>query len=404
MAVTVPFTILALYFVQNVYLKTSRQLRFMDLEAKSPLYSHFLETLDGLASIRAFGWQQTSRDVNIKALDRSQRPYYLLYCVQRWLNLVLDLLVAGLAVAVVTLAVELRGSTSAGLLGIAMNNLLSFNASLTQLVTFWTTLETSLGAIARVKTFAESTESEERPEETFTPPDQWPESGSIEFCNLSAAYNDTSLALDGVNLSIAPGEKVGICGRTGSGKSSLLMTLLRLLDIQSGSILIDGLDLKIIPRQTIRSRMIAIPQDPFLLSGSVRLNADPSGKLPDEAIIEALSKIQLWSAVESRGGLDSQMQDQPLSQGQQQLFCLARAMLRKSKIVILDEATSSVDAQTDMLMQKVIREEFNTHTIITVAHRVSITTPKGMKTADNIKARYDHGFRQDRSFGYGQGG
>jgi ATP-binding cassette, subfamily C (CFTR/MRP), member 1 len=157
---------------------------------------------------------------------------------------------------------------------------------------------------------------------------------------------------------------------TCSGKSSLLLALLRLLDLKSGTIIVDGLDLRTIPRELIRSRMIAVPQDPFILNNSVRGNIDPSRSILDEHIINALTKVHLWSIIESRGGLDQDMKSQPFSQGQQQLFCLARAMLRESRILILDEATSNVDLETDKWMQEIIRKEFKGHTVITVAHRM----------------------------------
>ena len=188
MAITIPFLIIGIYFLQKVYLRTSRQLRFMDLEAKSPVYSHFLETLEGLSTIRAFGWQEQSRATNIKRLDASQKPYYLLYCIQRWLSLVLDLVIAALAVIVVALAIKLRSTSSAGLIGIALNNVLTFNQSLSKVVDFWTQLETSLGAVARLKTFEAKTVPEDKPGEDHLPPEEWPMSGSIEFRNVTATY------------------------------------------------------------------------------------------------------------------------------------------------------------------------------------------------------------------------
>jgi ABC-type multidrug transport system fused ATPase/permease subunit len=215
MALTIPFTLIAIYLIQDVYLKTSRQLRYLDLENKSPLYSHFIETLDGLATIRAFGWEHKAKETQNRKLDHSQRPYYMLLCVQRWLNLVLNLMVTALAVIVMALAVNLKSTTTAGLLGLALNNILGFNDSISTLVTSWTSLETSLGAIARVKTFAETTPSEDKPGDVCEPPSEWPARGSIEINCVSATYGTSVSALNGISMSIAPGQKIGICGRTG---------------------------------------------------------------------------------------------------------------------------------------------------------------------------------------------
>ncbi|AEO64844.1 uncharacterized protein THITE_35966 [Thermothielavioides terrestris NRRL 8126] len=369
-AISFPIVLAALYLIQMVYLRTSRQLRLMDLETKAPLYTLFEESLSGLATIRAFGWQGTLEQKNHELLDRSQRPFYLLFAVQRWLTLVLDLLVAAIAVLLIVLVVELRGTVAAGGVGLALLNVIQFSQNIKLLVTFWTTLETHIGSVSRVKSFTETAVSEDQPEEKQTPPPDWPSAGAIEFENLSAAYSRDDLVLRDVSLSIKAGEKIAVCGRTGSGKTSLIMTLFRLVDMTRGSIRVDGVDIATLPRQEVRSRIVAVPQHPFLLKGSVRLNADPMGIASDEDIAAALQCVQIKEAVDKNGGLDADIDAVNLSSGQRQLLCLARAMLRRSSILILDEATSSIDAKTEETMQRLIRRKFANHTIIAVAHKL----------------------------------
>jgi len=189
LGVLIPGIACVIYFLQKHYLKTSRQLRLLDLEAQSPLYTQFVESFNGLITIRAFGWQDAIRSHNIQLVDAAQRPYYLLFCIQRWLNLVLDMLVAGVAVLLVTFATQLRSSTSAGAIGVAFVSVLSFNQSLADLVTNWTALETSLGAISRLKTFVAETPVEETDNENrIEPPETWPDQGSIELKNVSFSY------------------------------------------------------------------------------------------------------------------------------------------------------------------------------------------------------------------------
>ncbi|KAF2488718.1 putative multidrug resistance protein [Lophium mytilinum] len=378
MGITLPFICLATYLLQKVYLLTSRQLRFLDLEARSPVYTHFLECLEGLSTIRAFGWANAAQEIMMKRLDISQRPYYLMFCLQRWLALILDLMIAVIGVIVIALAVRVPGTSSGAAIGIALNNVLGFNQSLRLLIDSWTQFETSLGAIARVKNFEAEVLPEDRPEEIAEVPASWPESGAIDFENVSASYGPAAPALNSISLSITPGQKIGICGRTGSGKSSLLLTLFRLLDLSSGSISIDGVDISTIPRETLRTRLTCIPQDPFILPTTVRRNLDPasasskSSPIPDNDLIAALERVHLWQPILTRGGLDAQMKTTPLSAGQQQLFCLARAMLRRTRILVLDEATSNVDREMDQLVQGVLREEFRERgcTVIMVAHRL----------------------------------
>ncbi|TVY94269.1 ABC transporter, partial [Lachnellula willkommii] len=369
-AISFPIVIAAVFCIQKFYLRTSRQLRFLDLEAKSPLYSQFMECLSGLATVRAFGWQQALEDKNRQLLDQSQKPFYLLFAVQRWLTLVLDLLVAAMAVLLIVLVTQLRGVISPGFVGVALLNVLQFSQSIKMLLTFWTNLETHIGSIARIKDFTATTLAESLPGEKDTPPPSWPARGAIEFQNLTAEYKPGEPVLKNVSLSIEAGQKIGVCGRTGSGKTSLILSIFQMIDHTGGTITIDGIDIGKIPREEIRSRIVGVPQDSYLLSGSVRLNADPKHVATDSAIIGALKSVQLWDNIKAKGGLDTDIENIFLSHGQKQLFCLARAMLRPSTILILDEATSSVDANTDEVMQQVIRERFASHTIIAVAHKL----------------------------------
>ncbi|GAB1205509.1 hypothetical protein APSETT445_004185 [Aspergillus pseudonomiae] len=342
-AISFPAVILAVYCIQKVYLRTSRQLRFLDLEAKAPLYSHFSDCLGGLVTLRAFGWQQSMEEKNYELLDYSQRPFYLLYAIQRWLTLTLDLVVAGIAILLIVLVVVLRGSMSAGYVGVALLNVILFGQSIKLLVTFWTNLETHIGSILRVKMFSENVPSENLPTEQDSLPPDWPSQGNIVFESLSAEY---------------------------SGKTSLLMSVFRMVELSSGSIRIDGVDISKVPRQEVRSRINGVAQSPLLIRGTVRENIDPTGCHTDKTIMEALRTVQLSSKVQENGGLSTEVDELFLSHGQKQLFCLARAILRQGNILVLDEATSSVDTVTDEIMQRVIREKFSNHTILTVAHKL----------------------------------
>ncbi|KAI9738028.1 MAG: hypothetical protein M1818_005456 [Claussenomyces sp. TS43310] len=292
---------------------------------------------------------------------------------------------------------------------------------LLRLVEAWATMETFLGAILRLRAFEKNVQPEDKPGEDHQPPDMWPGRGAIQFDNLPAAHNPATLALKGLKISIESGKKVGVCGRTGSGKSSQLLSLLRLVEIESGSIRIDGFDVQKLSRNFIRSRIITVQQGPMLvMTDTVRQNLDiADSAVSDEDIIRALKRVKLWSVLQSRvssaeiagsqaqkldiamggGGsitphsaakdpntkvprpdasatasLDIVIKSIPLSQGQQQLFSLARAILMRptrGKVVLLDEATSNVDEMTDKLMQRLIREEFKEHTILTIAHRLN---------------------------------
>ncbi|KAI1248908.1 hypothetical protein MGN70_010111 [Eutypa lata] len=380
-AALLPLVIGVLYLIQRFYLRTSRQLRLLELEANAPLYSHFIESLNGLVTIRAFGWTESYATKNRKLLDESQKPFYLLLCVQRWLVLVLDLVVAGLAVLLMGMTVALRSSIDAGLLGIALVQMMSLSHALTHLVQSWTLLETSLGAIARIKDFSENTPSESLPDESDAPDPEWPSQGVLSFEGVSASYGDSKApVLHDLTFSVQGGQKIGIVGRTGSGKSSSTLAILRMINLTSGRIVLDNIDLASLKGSVVRERVICLTQDPFLFPSSIRLNVDPESRCTDEAIVVAFEKVKLWGVLQekTRNGqsgiasiLDTPMDTDFLSHGQRQLFCLARALLKPGKVLILDEPTSSVDARTDTQMQEVIRSEFADHTIVMIAHRLS---------------------------------
>jgi len=369
-AATLPVVVLSMWIIQKFYLRTSKQLRLLDLEAKAPLYSHFIESLTGLMTLRAFGWTSDFEERNMTLLGASQKPFYLLLCMQQWLTLVLDLLVTCLGMVLMVIITKSHNGNG-GFVGLALVNVMTFNWSLTYVIKNWTGLETSLGAITRIRSFCDEAVSENLVTETSDAPPNWPSQGGIELKNVCASYKlEDKAVINDIDITIQPGERVGLCGRSGSGKSSILATIFRMLELSEGSsIIIDGLDLSTMSRQQVRRSINAIAQDPVFLKGTVRYNADPRNEHDDTTILAALQRVRLGEIVTAKGGLAAELDIDFFSHGQRQLFCLARAMLRKSKILVLDEATSSVDVKTDLLMQEIIREEFKDCTILAVAHR-----------------------------------
>ncbi|KXH28361.1 hypothetical protein CSAL01_10659 [Colletotrichum salicis] len=408
LALTLPLCTAVVYLVQRVYLRTSRQLRLLDLESQSAVYSRSVE---GVTTIRAFGWDKQVEHANVVCLDKSQKPAYILFCLQQWLGIVLDLMVAAIATGLITIAVFVRGTTTAGQIGMALNIVLVANATLLRLVTSWTNMEISLGSISRLKTLEADTPKEDQPHEDFVPTEAWSLSGAVEFDKVAISYNSDAVALQDIILKVSPGQQLIVCGRTGNGKSTMLLILLRLLYTDAGSIKIDGVDLRLVPRSLIRQKcFITVSQDSFILGhASLRFNLDPSTSLPDEIVITTLERVGLLSHFhlgdtpskeETRNTLDSSLSSLPqMSTGQSQLFALARALVQLQSInhpsktpasasegqhimpiLLLDEATSSLDTETESAIRDIIHQEFTEkgHTVMAITHRLGGLT-EGMR-------------------------
>uniref|UniRef100_A0A8V0ZGY7 ABC-type glutathione-S-conjugate transporter n=1 Tax=Gallus gallus TaxID=9031 RepID=A0A8V0ZGY7_CHICK len=361
------------YFVLRFYISTSRQLRRLDSVTRSPIYSHFGETVSGLSVIRAYGHQQRFLQQNERTMDINQKSVYSWIVSNRWLAIRLEFVGSLVVFFSALLAVISRNSLEGGIVGLSVSSALNVTQTLNWLVRVSSELETNIVAVERVHEYTKV--KREAPWVTDKrPPHSWPSKGEIQFVDYKVRYRpELELVLQGITCSIGSTEKVGVVGRTGAGKSSLTNCLFRVLEAAGGKIIIDGLDIATIGLHDLRQNLTIIPQDPVLFTGTLRMNLDPFDQYTDEEVWKALELAHLKAYVQelperlqhvvSEGG-------ENLSVGQRQLVCLARALLRKAKILILDEATAAVDLETDHLIQTTIRSAFADCTVLTIAHRL----------------------------------
>uniref|UniRef100_A0A667HCF3 ATP binding cassette subfamily C member 8 n=1 Tax=Lynx canadensis TaxID=61383 RepID=A0A667HCF3_LYNCA len=365
------------YFIQKYFRVASRDLQQLDDTTQLPLLSHFAETVEGLTTIRAFRYEARFQQKLLEYTDSNNIASLFLTAANRWLEVRMEYIGACvvLIAAVTSISNSLHRDLSAGLVGLGLTYALMVSNYLNWMVRNLADMEIQLGAVKRIhgllKTEAESYEGLLAPSLI---PKNWPDQGKIQIQNLSVRY-DSSLkpVLKHVNALISPGQKIGICGRTGSGKSSFSLAFFRMVDMFEGRIIIDGIDIAKLPLHTLRSRLSIILQDPVLFSGTIRFNLDPEKKCSDSTLWEALEIAQLKLVVKALpGGLDAIITEggENFSQGQRQLFCLARAFVRKTSIFIMDEATASIDMATENILQKVVMTAFADRTVVTIAHRV----------------------------------
>ncbi|KAK3833442.1 MAG: multidrug resistance-associated protein 3 [Linnemannia elongata] len=404
----VPPVFVTYVLVMSYYIAASRAFKRIESVARSPMYQHFSETLSGVSTIRVVGCSQRFIDENASRSDDSSNAHFVWAMGNRWLNVRLECLGSVIVLGASVFAVLARNTLSPSMVGMSLSYALTITQDISWLVRGMCESQFHLVAVERINEYANK--NQEAPNFTdVTLPESWPAEGRLSFRSYSTRYRQgMDLVLKKVSFEVLPGEKVGIVGRTGAGKSSLTLALFRIIEAANshwakashngadvdddaarkvqladlekveveedgGSIWIDGIDISTVGLETLRQHLAIIPQDPTLFVGTVRQNLDPFDQTPDSDLWEALERAHLKDYISSMpGGLSYEVTQNGdnFSVGQRSLICLARALLRKTKILVLDEATAAVDVETDELIQRTIREEFRDRTILTIAHRI----------------------------------
>ncbi|XP_050230621.2 uncharacterized protein LOC126679597 [Mercurialis annua] len=393
--VIIPMVYLSI-LLQSYYLATTKELMRINGTSKSSVASHLSESAAGAMTIRAFEQEERFYLKNMELIDRNASSYFHIFSASEWLIQHLELICA-IVLSSTTLALTLLnfGASASGFVGMQLSYGLSLNVFLIYSVQFQCFVSNHIISMERLEQYMHIPSEAPEVIENNRPDPNWPALGKLEICSLKVRYRPNApLVLRGITCSIEGGHKIGIVGRTGSGKTTLLSALFRLVEPTEGKIVIDGLNIATIGLHDLRSRFAIIPQDPTLFVGSIRYNLDPLLPYTDQEIWEVLDKCHLRAAIqEKEEGLNSQVaQDgSNWSMGQRQLFCLGRALLKKSKILLLDEATASIDNATDSIIQKTIRSEFAECTVITVAHRIPtvMDCTKVLAISDGKLAEYD---------------
>lgn len=374
LCVLVPIAIVY-YRIQQSFRLSSREVKRLESISRSPVFAHFAESLAGAQVIRAFEAEDRFAHENILRFEGNQRAFFTMISLNRWLGTRLEFLGAIIVFAATAFAFVSHasgGPFSAGLAGVSITYALMVSGGLNWAVRMVSEVESNMNAVERVTHYAQV--QAERWDGVI-PPDDWPSQGAIQIDDLHFAYRPhLPPVLKGISCAIGAGEKVGVIGRTGAGKSSLMLALFRIVEPTSGRILIDGVDTTTLELASLRSRIAIIPQDPVLFSGTIRDNIDPFHQSSDAELEDALARAHLASFLATLpGGLQASVKEggANFSVGQKQLLCLARALLKRANILIMDEATASVDFETDAAIQQTIRREFRHATVITIAHRLN---------------------------------
>ncbi|GKD45352.1 ABC transporter C family member 14-like protein [Tanacetum coccineum] len=363
------------FWYRGYYLATSRELTRLDSITKALVIDHFSESISGVMTIRCFKKQDRFIQENADCVDGNLRMAFHNNGSSEWIGFRLEFL-GSLFLCVSTVFMILLPSNVIRPedVGLSLSYGLSLNSLLYIAIFTSCFVENRMVSVKRIKQFTNIPSEAEWAKKDGPPPPDWPNHGSLELKDLQVRYrSNTPLVLKGITLTIQGGQKIGVVGRTGGGKSTLIQVLFRLVEPSGGSIVIDGIDISTLGLHDLRSRFGIIPQEPVLFEGTVRSNIDPIGQFSDEEIWKSLTRCQLFDVVSAKPGkLDSAVVDNGdnWSVGQRQLLCLGRVLLKHSRLLFMDEATASVDSQTDAVIQRIIREDFADSTIVSIAHRI----------------------------------
>uniref|UniRef100_A0ACD5ZXC7 Uncharacterized protein n=1 Tax=Avena sativa TaxID=4498 RepID=A0ACD5ZXC7_AVESA len=369
--VAAPVIIMAVK-LQRYYLASSKELMRINGTTKSLVANHLAESIAGAVTIRAFKQEDRFFAKSLELIDNNASPSFHCFAATEWLTQRLEIMgCAILSASTLVITLLPAGTYSPGAVGMFLSYGLSLNMLFLFSIQNQCSLANQIISVERLSQYTGIVSEAPYIMKHHQPPDAWPSVGKIEIEGLEIKHNQDPV-LHGITCTFQGGDKIGIVGRTGSGKTTLINAIFRLVEPSGGKIIIDDHDITSMGLHDLRSRIGLIPQDPILFYGSIRYNLDPQGHFSDEQIWEVLGKCQLIKAVKEKQGLDSHIVEggSNWSMGQRQLLCLGRALLRRSRILILDEATASIDNATDAILQKIIRTEFKDSTVITVAHRI----------------------------------
>jgi len=378
MILLIPLVFLYNHF-QKYFRKTNTAVARLEAVSRSPIYADFSQALNGANTIRAYQDEKRFIDKLECRVDVNTIAAMTVQLNGQWLALRLDLLGSILTFCIALVAVAAGSFIPAGYLAVGLTYSFQITFGLKFAVRMMATVEAQINSVERVKYYLENVDQEGDPklEMNSTPeklvPLNWPEGGKIVGNNVHMRYRDGPLVLKGVNFIVGEKNKVGIAGRTGSGKSSLMIALFRISELAEGSITIDGVDISKLPLRFLRSKLGIIPQDPVMFSATVRFNLDPFSTHSDKELWDILESVNMKEHVLS---LPNKLSEEVaeggdnFSAGQRQLICIGRALLRKPKILVLDEATASIDNATDALIQTMVRQSFKDCTVLTIAHRL----------------------------------